>query len=110
MKRYVYKNRMTGHWMVDTSPRRPGNVLVVNLERQGYRRWQADERGQGALTEAVAWAEDQRRQYEEQRRLNRIADQQEADYLAMLPEAEDSDPTGEEHGHPAGQCAYGAAR
>lgn len=36
-RRYVYKNDLTGHWMLDTSPKREGNRTTTEPRRQGFR-------------------------------------------------------------------------
>lgn len=45
LKRYVYKNDLTGHWMLDLSKKSEGRYRSSSLQRQGFR------------TAEAAWAE-----------------------------------------------------
>lgn len=45
LKRYIYKNDLTGHWMLDMSKKNEGRYRSSSLQRQGFR------------TAEAAWAE-----------------------------------------------------
>lgn len=47
IKRYIWKNTLTGHWMVATSPRPHDGSAGSSQNRQGFRSWLA------AVDEAV---------------------------------------------------------